>query len=190
MLLIIQSHYHKLQPEPCGKSTCVHGTKAFLFYASIGLLGLGGGGIRGAVPALGADQFDDKDPEEHKHIATFFNWFLLSSSIGATIGVTFVVYVSSHVGWDKGFIISMSCSFAGLVFVALGKPFYRVRVPGESPLLRVLQVLVVTVKNWKVDVPNSDELYELRDRKSLSNGELIPHSNQFRQDFLAHPPKV
>jgi len=48
-----------------------------------------------------------------------------------------------------------------------------------------LQVFVVTVKNWGLDVPNSDELYELRDRKSLSNGELIPHSNQFRQDFLA-----
>jgi peptide/histidine transporter 3/4 len=43
--------------------------KLFLFYASIGLLGLGGGGIRGVVLALEADQFDDKDPEEHKHIA-------------------------------------------------------------------------------------------------------------------------
>ncbi|XP_062144158.1 protein NRT1/ PTR FAMILY 4.5-like [Alnus glutinosa] len=180
ILLIIQSHYHKLQPKPCGESTCVHGTKALLFYASMCLVALGGGGIRGSVPALGADQFDDKDPEERKHIATFFNWFLLSITIGASIGVTFVVYVSLHVGWDKGFSISMLCAFVGLVCLALGKPFYRVRVPGESPLLRVLQVLVVTVKNWRVDVPNSDELYELRDRKSLSNGELIPHSNQFR----------
>ncbi|XP_062144147.1 protein NRT1/ PTR FAMILY 4.5-like isoform X2 [Alnus glutinosa] len=180
MLLIIQSHYHKLQPEPCGETTCVHGTKALLFYASIWLVALGGGGIRGSVPALGAGQFDDKHPEERKQIATFFNLFLLSITIGASIGVTFVVYVNSHLGWDKGFSISMSCAFVGLVCLALGKPFYRVRVPGESSLLRVLQVLVVTVKNWRVDVPNSDELYELRDRKSLSNGELIPHSNQFR----------
>jgi peptide/histidine transporter 3/4 len=140
ILLIIQSHYHKLQPKPCGESTCVHGTKALLFYASMCLVALGGGGIRGSVPALGADQFDDKDPEERKHIATFFNWFLLSITIGASIGVTFVVYVSSHVGWDKGFSISMLCAFVGLVCLALGKPFYRVRVPGESPLLRVLQV--------------------------------------------------
>lgn len=180
VLLIIQSHYHKLQPEPCGESTCVHGTKALLFYASIWLVALGGGGIRGSVPTLGADQFDDKDPEERRLIATFFNWFLLCITIGASIGVTFVVYVSSHVGWDKGFSISMSCAFVGLVCLALGKSFYRVRVPGESPLLRVLQVLVVTVKNRKVDVPNSDELYELRQRKSLSNAELIPHTNQFR----------
>ena len=118
MLLIIQSHYHKLQPEPCGESTCVHGTKALLFYASIWLVALGGGGIRGSVPTLGADQFDDKDPEERKYIATFFNWFLLSITIGASIGVTFVVYVSSHVGWDIGFSISMSCAFFGLFFLA------------------------------------------------------------------------
>lgn len=140
VLLIIQSRYPKLQPEACEKSTCIHGTKALLFYASLGLAALGGGGIRGSIAALGADQFDYKNPEERKHIATFFNWFLLSITIGATVGVTFVVYVSTNVGWYIGFAISMSCAFSGLVAVALGKPFYRVRVPGGSPLLRVLQV--------------------------------------------------
>lgn len=140
LLLIIQSHYSKLQPQPCGKTSCVDGTKALLFYVSICLLGLGGGGIRGSVPALGADQFDYKDPKERFFIATFFNWFLLSITIGATIGVTFVVYVSTTVGWDIGFIISMSCSFVALIFAALGKSFYRVRVAGDSPLLRIVEV--------------------------------------------------
>jgi len=93
-----------------------------------------------ALYPLGADQFDYKNPEERKHIATFFNWFLLRITIGATVGVTFVVYVSTNVGWYIGFAISMSCAFSGLVAVALGKPFYHVRVPGESPLLRFLQV--------------------------------------------------
>ncbi|KAK9289000.1 hypothetical protein L1049_017471 [Liquidambar formosana] len=181
MLLIVQSHYRKLQPEPCGGSSCVHGTKALLLYCSICLVGLGGGGIRGSVPALGADQFDAKDPKERKYIASFFNWFLLSITVGATVGVTVVVYVSTEVGWDRGFIVSMVCAFVGLLFIALGKPFYRVRVPGESPLLRVLEVLVVTVRNRSVHLPqNLGELYEIRDRKSASNGELIPHSNQFR----------
>ncbi|KAM1745300.1 hypothetical protein FF2_011915 [Malus domestica] len=184
MLLIIQAHDKNLQPLPCLESTCVHGTKALLFYASISFVALGGGGIRGAIPALGADQFDSKDPNEHKHIASFFNWFLLSITVGAVIGVTFVVYVSSNVGWDIGFIISLSCAAVGLLFVALGKPYYRVRVPGESPLIRVLEVLVVSVKNWKVEVPqNSDKLYEIRARDSASKAELIPHSNQFRQEL-------
>ncbi|KAJ7980494.1 Protein NRT1/ PTR FAMILY 4.5-like [Quillaja saponaria] len=181
MLLIIQSHYSKLQPEPCGKTSCLHGSKAVLFYASIGLLALGGGGIRGSVPALGADQFDNKKPSERKLIASFFNWFLLSITIGATLGVTFVVYVSSEVAWDIGFSISISCAFVGLIFIALGKPFYRVRVPGQSPLLSVLEVLVVAVKNWRVEVPqNSDELYETRDHESALLGKLIQHTDQFR----------
>ncbi|XP_027368726.1 protein NRT1/ PTR FAMILY 4.5-like [Abrus precatorius] len=178
ILLVIQSHDKKLQPEPCLKPRCVHGTKALLFYTSIYLLALGGGGIRGCVPALGADQFDEKKPKERVQLASFFNWFLFSITIGASIGVTFVVYVSSEFQWYKGFIISLSCSAAGLIFIASGKRFYRTRVPGESPLLRVLQVLLVTVKNWRVKVPkNSDELYEIHE--SNLKKKLIPHTNQF-----------
>ncbi|KAF8387583.1 hypothetical protein HHK36_026237 [Tetracentron sinense] len=179
VLLIVQAHYQKLQPEPCGESRCVTGTKALLFYGSICLLGLGAGGIRGTVPALGADQFNHKDPKERKYIASFFNWFLLSITVGATIGVTIVVWVSSNVGWDRGFIISMVCAFVGLIFVALGKPYYRVRVPGESPLLRVLQVLVVAVKNRNLRTPDT-ELYEIQDHESVLDEELIPHTSQFR----------
>lgn len=72
LLLIIQAHYSKLQPEACVEYSCVDGTKALLFYASICFAGLGGGGMRGSAPALGADQFD---PKESKHIASFFSWF-------------------------------------------------------------------------------------------------------------------
>ncbi|KAL5182735.1 Protein NRT1/ PTR FAMILY 4.5 [Glycine soja] len=180
-LLVIQSHDKTLQPDPCLKSTCVHGTKALLFYASIYLLALGGGGIRGCVPALGADQFDEKKPKEHAQLASFFNWFLFSITIGASLGVTFVVYVSTESQWYKGFIISMSCSAVGLIFIASGKRFYHARVPGESPLLRVLQVLVVTVRNWRVKVPlDSDELYEIQSHESSLKKKLIPHTNQFR----------
>lgn len=140
LMLIIQSHYTNLQPQPCGESSCIHGTKALLFYLSICLLGLGGGGIRGAVPALGADQFNQNDPKQKKYIASFFNWFLLSITVGATVGVTVVVWVSSNVGWDRGFIIYLVCSFVGLLFASLGKPLYRVRVSGENSLLSVLEV--------------------------------------------------
>ncbi|XP_030539969.1 protein NRT1/ PTR FAMILY 4.5-like [Rhodamnia argentea] len=180
LLVIIQSHYKNLQPAPCAESTCVHGSKALLFYISLCLLALGGGGVRGSIPALGADQFDHRNPKEKKDIASFFNWFLLSITIGATIGVTFVVYLSTEVRWDVGFAVSLCCSFFGLVFLATGKRFYRVRVPGESPLLSILQVLVVAVKNWRKEAPKAaDELYELRDRKSMRRGELIPHTPQF-----------
>jgi MFS family permease len=139
-LLVIQSHSLKLQPELCGEQSCLHGTKALLFYASIYLLALGGGGIRGCVPALGGDQFDDKIPKERIQLASFFNWFLFSITIGATLGVTFVVYVSTEYAWYKGFLISLSCSSAALICIFAGKRFYRTRIPGESPLLSILQV--------------------------------------------------
>lgn len=139
-LLVIQSHDQKLQPDPCLKSRCVHGTKALLFYASIYLLALGGGGIRGCVPALGADQFDEKKPKERVQLASFFNWFLFSITVGASIGVVFVVYVSTERQWYIGFIMSLTCSAVGLLCILSGKRFYRTRVPGESPLLSVLQV--------------------------------------------------
>lgn len=139
-LLVIQSHDEKLQPELCGKKSCLHGTKALLFYASIYLLALGGGGIRGCVPALGADQFDDMNPKEYLQLASFFNWFLFSITIGASLGVTFVVYVSTIFDWYKGFLISLSCSASALICIVAGKRFYRKRIPGESPLLSILQV--------------------------------------------------
>ncbi|KAL1806803.1 hypothetical protein ACET3Z_029871 [Daucus carota] len=181
LLIIIQSHYAGLQPEACEEYRCVKGKKAFLFYASIYLLALGGGGIRGSLPSLGADQFDENNPKESKHIASFFNWFLFSVSGGALIGVTVVVWVSTNKGWDKSFIISAVCTFIGLVFVALGKPFYRVRVPGESAFLNISQVLVVAMKNWKLQLPqNSQELYELHSSPEHELGERIPHCKQFR----------
>lgn len=130
VLLIFEAHNTKLQPTPCGKSSCVKGVKALMFYAAIYLMALGAGGIRGSVPALGADQFNQKDPKERKFLASFFNWFLLSITIGATIGVTIIVWISTNRGWYLGFLISMLAAVVGLVSVALGQPFYRVRVPG------------------------------------------------------------
>ncbi|KAF6166379.1 hypothetical protein GIB67_034930 [Kingdonia uniflora] len=181
IMIILQSHYQKLLPKPCLESTCVEGGQAWMFYSSIYLLALGGGGIKGSVPSLGADQFDMKDPNERKHIASFFNWLLLSTTTGAVVGATIVVWVSINKGWDRGFIISMCCSFAGLICIALGRSFYRVRVSGDGPLQSVLQVLVVMVKNIREKVPeDANTLHELRDEESVSRDKLIGHTNQFR----------
>ncbi|CAN4080240.1 unnamed protein product [Withania somnifera] len=184
LLLILQSHSQKLQPQPCGESTCVHGGKALLLYTSVYLTALGGGGIRGCIPALGADQFEQEDMKESsKNISSFFNWFLLSMTIGSSVGVSVVVWVSTNVGWDKGFIISIVCCFASLCFVSMGKPFYRVSVPGESPLLSVLQVLVAAARNWFVRLPtDKHQLYEIHDPNSVSplTGQRLSHTHQFR----------
>jgi len=50
-----------MHPDPCGKSSCVKGGKASMFYTSLCLLAVGAGGVKGSIAALGADQFDRTD---------------------------------------------------------------------------------------------------------------------------------
>ncbi|KAF6166372.1 hypothetical protein GIB67_034923, partial [Kingdonia uniflora] len=194
ILMIIQSHERKLQPEPCLESTCIKGGKAVMFYSGLYLIALGAGGIKGAVPSLGADQFDLNDPKGRASIASFFNWFQLSQTLGAIIGVTVVVWVSTNKGYDKGYIISIACAFVGFLVLALGKPFYRVRVPSDNceylTLHTIVQVLFVMVKNINKKVPEDvNALYETRDEESHLHEEL-PHTRQFRLlDKAAIVPK-
>lgn len=139
-MVTIQAASSNLHPVACGKSSCVEGGIAAMFYTSLCLLALGTGGVRGCMTAFGADQFDEKDPIEAKALASFFNFLLLSSTVGAIVGVTGVVWVSTQRAWHWGFFIVTVASFIGFVTLALGKPLYRIKTPGDSPILRIIQV--------------------------------------------------
>lgn len=180
-MVTVQAYSHDLQPKPCGKSSCVKGGVAVMFYTSLSLLALGYGGVRGALAAFGADQFDKKDHSQAKALATFFNWLILSSTLGSAIGVTAIVWVSTKISWFWGFLIATMASFVGFLVFALGKPFYRIQAPGEtSAILRAAQVIVVAIRNRKLPVPeNSEDLYEIRDNEDASY-EKIAHSNRMR----------
>ncbi|KAK7397066.1 hypothetical protein VNO78_18233 [Psophocarpus tetragonolobus] len=178
-MLTVQAASNHLHPEACGKSSCVEGGIAVMFYTSLCLLALGMGGVRGSMTAFGADQFDEKDPTEAKALASFFNWLLLSSTVGAITGVTGVVWVSTQKAWHWGFFIITIASSVGFVTLALGKPFYRIKTPGDSPTLRIAQVFVVAFKNRKLSLPESHgELYEISDKDATV--EKIAHTNQMR----------
>lgn len=147
-LLTVQAHFHQLRPFPCKdvainlKNTCeaADTSQSVFLFAGLYMVALGTSGVKAALPALGADQFDEKDPKEAAQLSSFFNWFLLSLTIGAIIGVTFVIWVTSNQGWDWGFgICAVSVLFA-LVFLCMGKSLYRNNVPMGSPLLRIMQV--------------------------------------------------
>ncbi|GAU23878.1 hypothetical protein TSUD_35490 [Trifolium subterraneum] len=105
VMITIQAALDKLHPEACGESSCVKGGIAVMFYTSLCLYALGMGGVRGSMTAFGADQFDEKEPNEAKALASFFNWLLLSSTLGSVIGVTGVVWVSTQKAWHWGFFI-------------------------------------------------------------------------------------
>ncbi|KAJ7973192.1 protein NRT1/ PTR FAMILY 4.5-like [Quillaja saponaria] len=179
VMITIQAYSSDLQPENCGKSSCLKGGPAVFFYVSLSLLALGTGGVRGSLPALGADQFDKNDPTESKALASFFNWLMLSSTLGAAIGVTGIVWVSTKKAWYWGFLISTVATIIGFVVLAIGKPFYRLQAPGESPILRIAQVISVAIKNRKLPIPeNPEELYETSDKET--SDEKIAHTNQIR----------
>ncbi|MED6209495.1 hypothetical protein PIB30_055257 [Stylosanthes scabra] len=180
VLVTIQAASKNLQPEACGKSSCVKGGIAVMFYISLCLLALGSGGVKGAMTTLGADQFDEKDPEEAKGLATYFNWLLLSTTLGSVVGVTGVVWVSTQKAWHLGFLIITVASFLGYLTLALGKPFYRIRPPSQSPVSRIAQVFVVAFNNRKLPLPESqEELYEISDKDSTTTGK-IAHTDQLR----------
>ncbi|KAI4301642.1 hypothetical protein L6164_034900 [Bauhinia variegata] len=179
VLVTVQAGTKHLHPDACGKSSCVEGGVAAMFYISLCLLALGIGGVKGSLTPFGADQFEENDPIEAKSLATYFNWLLFSSTLGSIVGVTGVVWVSTQKSWHWGFFICTVGSFFGFMTLALGKPFYRIKEPGDSPFARIAQVFVVAFKNRKLSLPeSSQELYEISDRDSRV--ESIAHTNQMR----------
>lgn len=118
-----------------------------MFYITIFLLALGAGGVKGSITALGADQFDQKDPKEAKALASYFNSYQFSITIGSIIGVTAVIWVAINKAWYWGFMISLICTFIGVVILALGKPFYRLHSQGISPLVKISQVIIFLIYN-------------------------------------------
>lgn len=49
---------------------------------ALAVIALGTGGIKPNVSAFGADQFDEKDPQDKREKESFFNWFYLAINIG------------------------------------------------------------------------------------------------------------
>ncbi|KAJ0037889.1 hypothetical protein Pint_23415 [Pistacia integerrima] len=161
----IQAYSKDLHPDPCGKSSCVKGGISFMFYGSLCLLAIGAGGVKGALPALGADQFDNKYGKKDGMLARYFNWYLLSTTFGGMFGVTVIVWVSMNKAWYWGFFMGTITAIIGFIAVALGKPYYHFQPLGNSPLVKIAQVIVVAIRNRSLTGPeNPDELFEINDK--------------------------
>ncbi|KAF8026407.1 hypothetical protein BT93_F3023 [Corymbia citriodora subsp. variegata] len=181
IMVTIQAYSKNLHPDPCGKSSCIEGGKALFLYTSIILLALGAGGVKGALPALVGDQLYRNGVDGGKALAGCFNWYLLSTILGGIVGVTGVVWVSMNKSWYWGFFIGAMTALVGFIILALGKPFYIFPPRGNSPLLKITQVVVVSIRNRHLMPPvNPDELYEVSEKERDPSEEKIPHSDQFR----------
>ncbi|KAJ7296295.1 hypothetical protein O6H91_Y132300 [Diphasiastrum complanatum] len=163
---------------------CQHASisqSAFLYFG-LYVVALGSGGIRPCVAAFGADQFNEEDPIEKKNLAVFFNGFYFMISLGAILSLTGMVYIQNNVGWKWGLgALAIAMTVANITFFA-GTPLYRHKLPSGSPLTRLAQVIVASVRKRKVKVPDdSSLLYEVYDKKSAIIGSRkLPHTRTLR----------
>ncbi|KAJ8761356.1 hypothetical protein K2173_001412 [Erythroxylum novogranatense] len=188
-LLGVQAHYSKLRPPVCNMYNpavhCKHveGGKAALLFLGLYLLALGSSGIKAAVPAHGADQFDPKDPKEDQQMSSYFNYVLLALCSGAAVSFTLFVWIEDHKGWDWGFAVSALSMFLGVTALLAGLPMYRIQVVrGSSVLLEIIQVYVAAFHNRKLLLPqDSSELYEIsKDTEEALETEFLPHRDTLR----------
>ncbi|KAM0919168.1 hypothetical protein ACQ4PT_008372 [Festuca glaucescens] len=184
LLLTLQAHYEKLMPPkcnwplpPCEK---VSGNNEILLYAALYLIAIGSAGIKAALPAHCADQFDEKHPREKRQMSSFFNWLLLAMCIGGALSVTFFVWIQNTKGWDKGFGGATGVMGLALIAFVIGLPRYRIyTAQGSSALLEIFRVYVAAIRNWNLELPeNPEELYEISRSKASPETEFVPHRNK------------
>ncbi|XP_043695859.1 protein NRT1/ PTR FAMILY 8.3-like isoform X4 [Telopea speciosissima] len=182
--LTLSASVPAFRPLPCSGSVCPDATPAqyAIFFFSLYLIALGTGGIKPCVSSFGADQFDDTDPRERVKKGSFFNWFYLSINIGALISSSLLVWIQDNAGWGLGFgIPTLFMGLAVIIFFS-GTPLYRFQKPGGSPLTRMCQVVVASIRKWNLEVPqDSFLLYELRDETSAIEGSRkLEHSDELK----------
>ncbi|XWS19759.1 hypothetical protein CRYUN_Cryun31cG0044600 [Craigia yunnanensis] len=187
-LLTVQAHYSSLKPPTCNvfdpTSRCEKiksGHAAFL-YIALYLVAAGTGGIKAAVPSHGADQFDEKDHREAKHMSSFFNFLLLALCLGGAVSLTLIVWLDDHKGWDLGFGVSAIAMFLGVIIAVAGWPLYRIHVQGTSVIVEIIQVYVAAIRNRNLQLPeNPLELYEIgKDTEAALEDDFLPHRDVYR----------
>lgn len=167
----------------CDNGSChPTGSQKTAFFVAIYLIAFGTGGIKPCVSSFGADQFDDNDETEKKSKSSFFNWFYLSINIGALIASSVLVWIQMNVGWGWGFGVPAVAMAIALVFFFSGTRLYRLQPPGGSPLTRILQVFVASIRKCNVKPPRDESLlYETSDVESnIKGSRKLEHSEEFR----------
>lgn len=111
-----------------------------MLFLGLYLVALGVGGIKGSLPAHGAEQFDEDTQQGRKQRSTFFNYFVFSLSCGALVAVTFVVWIEDNKGWQWGFGVATLAVFLSIPVFLAGSSWYRNRIPVGSPLTTICKV--------------------------------------------------
>ena len=191
ILLTLAVSLSALRPPSCGdgvkEQDCDNKASALqigIFYLALYIIAIGTGGTKPNISTMGADQFDDYEPKERFQKLSFFNWWMFSIFLGTLFSNTFLVYIQDNVGWTVGYALpTVGLAVSIMVFI-VGTRFYRHKPPSGSPLTRMAQVLVATVRKWRVVVPDEPkELHELPMEHYSGRGKFrLDHTSTLRLD--------
>ncbi|KAL9230328.1 hypothetical protein vseg_005694 [Gypsophila vaccaria] len=118
------------------------------------LMSIGGGGIRSSALAFATDQLrnvgggdDLPKPNSNRALQSLFNWYYFSNIFAIIFGITIIVYIQDHIGWQIGFgIPTLLVLVAALCFI-FGSPYFVRVTPKDSVLTRLVQVVVASWRN-------------------------------------------
>lgn len=159
-LLALSASIPGLKPRCYAKDDCdPTKTQSAACFIALYLIALGTGGIKPCVSSYGADQFDDTDETEKRHKGSFFNWFYFSINVGALIASSVLVYVQMNWSWGWGFGIPAIAMAIAVVSFFSGTRLYRNQKPGGSPLTRLCQVIIASIRKYKLELPTDKSLF-------------------------------
>eukprot|EP00252_Welwitschia_mirabilis_P007131 TRINITY_DN1822_c0_g1_i4.p1 TRINITY_DN1822_c0_g1~~TRINITY_DN1822_c0_g1_i4.p1 ORF type:complete len:562 (-),score=46.48 TRINITY_DN1822_c0_g1_i4:514-2154(-) len=184
IIMTVSASVSAFRPPSCTGSSCQRATAVQfgVLFLGLYLVALGSGGIKCCVSSFGADQFDDTDSTEKKKKTSFFNWFYFTINVGSLIASSFLVWVQDNVGWEWGFGIPTVFMGLSIISFIVGTPLYRLQKPGGSPLTRLCQVLVASLRKWKEGKSSEGVLlFEVEDKYSIIQGSRkIEHTDDFK----------
>ncbi|KAL5699195.1 hypothetical protein ACHQM5_030134 [Ranunculus cassubicifolius] len=183
-ILTLSASVPGLRPPVCESSICEEASPSQQAILFIGLyvIAIGTGGIKPCVSSFGADQFDDSNPIERVQRGSFFNWFYFCINIGSLISSIFLVWIQDNLGWGIGFGIPTVFMALAIGSFFLGTSLYRFQKPGGSPLTRMCQVVVASIRNMNKKTPgDSSLLYEMPEKSSAIKGSRkLKHTDEYK----------
>ncbi|KAI9110885.1 hypothetical protein K1719_018323 [Acacia pycnantha] len=152
------------------------------FYSALYIISIGAGGTKPNISTFGADQFDDINARERELKASFFNWWMFTTFLGALIATTGLVYVQENLGWGLGYGIPTVGLLLSLLIFYAGTPTYRHRKirKSKSPLSHIIRVPIVAFRSRRLELPSDpSQLHEHEIQHYISSGKRQVYHTPF-----------